>query len=570
MTFAIELVFILVAALIGGFIAQKIRVPVVVGYLCSGVIFSWLLGSRINLVDINSIADLGVALLMFTLGLEFSYQKIIQSGKIIILGGVSLFILMSTGLFLLLTLFGLDTYTALFLGLVTSLSSTAVAVKVLFETGELESLTGEIAVGILLVQDFISIPLFILLPLIGSLWLSGGGGLWHILLLSRGLSISLVTLIVIFVIGRKTIPWILDQIANTRNRELLLTAVVAICFLSAAIFAFFGLSFALGAFIAGVLLSSSSASHEIFAEVRPLRDVFSIVFFVSLGFLLPMDFLVQNLGVIVIITSIIVILKFLITLVWVLFFGYHSKTAFGVAAAMISVGEFAFILGRVGLEGHLISQWSYTMLLSIALISLVVSSPILTNAGFIYRNIRAFFVHYLPKTQSFWDVYDKGRENVRVYKDHAIVLGHGRVGRYISHALSQSSIPYVVIDYNNHLVNHLRKRGVDVVYGDPVEIDILRSAGIGSAKVLIVAIPDIHTAEIIIANSKNLNPNIKIISRIHHEGDIARLKDLGVTFIIQPEFEAAISMTQKILLLFNLKMPEIYERVVSLSVEHES
>ncbi|MBI4066951.1 cation:proton antiporter [Candidatus Gottesmanbacteria bacterium] len=563
------LVLILIAAFVGGVLAYKFRLPLLVGYLATGVIFSWVFEQYGWASYIESIAAIGVALLMFTLGIEFSLKKLKKIGEIVLIGSfVQIFLTIICGI-LVFPIFGFDFYNSLFLGAVFSLSSTAVVVKILTDKGQLDTLSGEITVGWLLVQDLATLPFIFLLPSLGAIFNGSTGALWGVLSLLRAVSVISVSLIVILFLGRRLIPWFLDKIAATGVRELLLVAVVALCLLSATIASYFGFSFALGAFVAGMLIASTSENFAIFSEVRPLRDIFSVIFFVSLGFLVNPVFILEHIVFILFLTFLVMVLKFSISSLLVLFLGYHTKIAFRVGVSLISVGEFAFILAQLGMSQKLITETTYMTILSVAMFSLAISTPILVHVDFIYRNLRKFLKEVVPVTNSIFRRFNHQDESRRLdLENHAVVLGHGRVGKYVSKALFAANIPYVVVDYNNHIVKNLRTTGIPVIYGDPSELDVLAVANIQQARTVIIAIPDRMATEMIVSNAKMLNPNIVIICRTHQEDDQKRLKSLGVDEVVQPEFEAAISIVEKLLLLFNTQMPKIKEKIEYLQIEH--
>lgn len=568
MNFVKDLEFILVSAFLGGFVAQLFRIPLVVGYLTTGVIFSFFFGQYIGRSEVESIAIIGVAFLMFTLGLEFSLHRLKKLGEIIVVGSLVQIILTILLGVVLFPLFGFDLYNSLFLGCVFSLSSTAVVVKILSDKGELDTLSGEITVGWLLVQDLFTLPLIILLPIISPSLSGSGGVLWGILSIGKAISLIIASLLFL-IVGRRFIPLLLDKIAQTKMRELLLVAVVSLCLLFASVASYLGFSFAIGAFIAGMLIASTASNHAIFSEVRPLRDVFSIVFFISLGFILKPIFIWENIGMILIITTLILLVKFLISSFLVLYLGYHSKVAFTVGLALTSVGEFAFIIAQLGFEQQMITERTYLTILSVAMISLSVSSPLLMYAQSLYKFIQNFITRYMPFMRRYFDQFDKQVEHTELtFQNHVVVLGHGRVGKYISKVLYDSNISYVVVDYNNHILKNLRLQGVFVIYGDPSEIDVLRAANLPNARVVIIAIPDRYAQELVISNCLFLNPNIKIICRIHHEEDHIRLKSLGVESIIQPEFEAAVSITSKLLTIFNFSGHEIEAKIRLIKSAH--
>lgn len=570
MNLASYLILILLAAFLGGFVASKLKLPLAIGYLSSGIIVSFILKNATaagTLVD--NIAQIGVALLMFTLGLEFSFRKILNLGEIILLGSLVQILLTIIFGILFFNFLGFDFYNSLFLGCAFSLSSTAVIFKIYTDKGELESLHGEIAIGWLLVQDLATIFFIIILPRVGISITSGSGLLWNILSLFRGLALAFSIILILFIAGRKVVPFVINAVATLRSRELLLLAVISFCFLFALLTIYIGLPFSLGAFMAGIIISPVSGKHAIFSEVRPLRDIFAIIFFVSLGLLIKADFVWQNIGLILVISLVFIAFKFILSDIICLLFGYHTRTSFNVGISLVTIGEFAFILGTLGRSQKLITQESYMIILSVTLVTLLLSSSVLNKSDLIYLKLKKFLIKYLPWSGILFSHFDqKFLTNNDYYHDHVVILGHGRVGKYISKALFRSGIQFLVIDFNNHLVSNLKAAGVDVIYGDPSEIDVLKAANIEKAKVLIIAIPDRNTQDMIVVNALSLNPNLKIISRSHFEEDLKRLKTLGVNEVIQPEFEAALTITSKLLTMYDLTPDIIEYRINGLIKDH--
>lgn len=564
-----DLILILAIAMIGGFIAQKLKFPLVVGYLVAGVITSWGMAEWVWMKEVESVAALGVALLMFTLGLEFSLQRLRGLGEIIIIGSLVQILLTIVCGLVIFPLFGFDFYNSLFLGSVFSLSSTAVVVKILSDRGSIDTLHGEIAVGWLLIQDLATLPLIILLPSIGKALISGSGFMWGFLSLARSFSVSVAALLLLFLAGRKIIPLFIEKIAQTKSRELLLLSVISICLFFAFLVSSAGFSFALGAFLAGMLIASSASNHAVFSEVRPLRDIFSIIFFVSLGFLLDPSYLWEHFFFILVLTILLMGGKFLLSSILVILMGYHTRVAFFVGIMLSSGGEFAFILAQLGRSEQLITTDTYMMILSVTMLSLAISSPLIVNMEplyhFIRNTLKTNFIFLVP----FFKRFDEQKLDTPFeIRGHTVVLGHGRVGKYISKALYASGIEYVVIDYNNHIIKNLRLAGIRVIYGDPSEIDVLKVANIKDAKVVVIAIPDRHAQELVISNCYALNSQITIMCRTHHEEDKARLIKLGVELIIQPEFEAAVSITNRLLRLYDVSTIEIDEKIQRLKKEH--
>lgn len=545
--------------------------PILLGYLVGGIFISSFF-TKFNSFGsaVGNIAEIGVAMLLFTLGLEFSLSKLKSLGEVIIFGSLVQVFFCILLFILIFTLFGIDFYSALFLGCVFSLSSTALVLKTLSDKGELETLHGEMAQGWLFMQDVYTLPIIILLPTIAYLIRGPGIGIAPILTFAKSLFFALLSFFFVITVGKNIVPKIIEKIADFKSRELLLIGAVSICLLFAYVFQHFGLSFALGAFIAGIILSTSSANHGIFAEVRPLRDLFSTVFFVSLGFMVNPSYFISHAAILLLFSLIVISVKLLVSIILVLLLGYHSKTAFLVGFSLVSVGEFAFILAIIGLSSNLITNDIYMTILSVSFISLIVSVPFISLGERIYYRLK-HAISFIPLGRKIFTTLDRSKnEEVEDLSNHVVVLGHGRVGKYICHALSISQIPFIVIDYNHKLVRSLRRQGISVIYGDPAEIDVLNFAQVKNAKVVILAYADRHTQETVIANILTLNANVKLIVRTHFEEDWKLLKSLGVNTIVQPEFEAAISMTEELLHMLNLQEKEIEGKVRNLQREYRS
>lgn len=564
-----DLIITLLTAFVGGVIFKKMKMPVLLGYLVGGMLIASFFPKFVSTGQtVGNVAEVGVALLLFTIGLEFSLSRLKNLGEVIIFGSLVQVFFCILLFILLFSLFGIDFYSALFLGSVFSLSSTALVLKTLSDKGELETLHGEMASGWLFMQDFYTLPIIILLPTIAILTRGNGTGFMPFFAFFKSLFLAIVSLILIIIIGKTLVPKVIEKIADLKSRELLLIGAVLICLVFAYIFEYFGLSFALGAFVAGILLSSSSANHGIFAEIRPLRDLFSTVFFVSLGFLVNPGYFISHAGILLFFSFLVIFVKFLVSFILVLILKYHTKTAFLVSVSLVSVGEFAFILALLGFKNHLINSDIYMTILSISFISFVIALPFLSSGEkFYYRTKRILCkIHIFKK---LFDRTDKSNsEEIESLSDHVVVLGHGRVGKYICHALSLSQIPFIVVDYNHKLVKHLRSNGIKVIYGDPAEIDVLHFARVENAKVVILAYADRHTQEIVVTNVLSINSNAKIIARTHFEEDGMMLKSLGVDAVVQPEFEAAISMTEELLHMVDADKEEIDKRLKNLKREY--
>ncbi len=562
----ITLFIVFAAAIVGAVVARRFAIPIIVGYVAAGLVFGNLLPRWIDQRLLGTIADAGVILLLFTLGVEFSFWRL---RKVIAAVGAAAVvqILLSTVIFMtLFLLFRFTVVPSLFLAIAASLSSTAIVVKLLSERGELETLPGTVLTGWLVVQDLAVIPIMTLLPsLVGggdapqfwSLGLAVGGSL---------LKAGVVILLIIF-LGKHGIPKLLATVAGFGSREVFLVTTVAIVFLSAVAMWAVGLPAALGAFIAGLLVSETSQNHAVFAEIRPLRDVFAVVFFVAIGMTIPLSFIVQWMGVLVVLAAVICFVKWTIVMGLMRFLGYHRKTAFLVAVGLTQMSEFGFIIARVGVDIKAISADHAMLLISLTFFTMAIGSPLLSHGHRLYYLWEKTFGKSIPRffPQKEPDQLSAGAP---LTSHHVVICGYGRVGKYVGRALLMAGIPFLVVDYNHTTVSDLRAQGLTVIYGDPADPSVLAVAGVETAKSLVVAIPDKHTQEMVIANAQTLNKRIRIISRIHHEEDQPRLKSLGVTHIVQPEFEAAIAIVERLLPDFGVPAEELPGKIARLKIEH--
>ena len=367
--------------------------------------------------------------------------------------------------------------------------------------------------------------------------------------------------------GKIGVPWIVGAVAKFGSRELFLLTVIALVFLSGSIAYSVGLSAALGAFIAGLIVSETSQNHTIFSEIRPLRDLFAVVFFVSLGMALPIALLVPILPILLIATIGILSVKTVIVYCISRFVGYHRKTAFLVAIGLSQMSEFGFIIAKEGYSIGAISEQQYALLVALVFTTILVSAPLSSQGHGLYYWMREKTRRWFPKV--FPDRKEEALYATNpTLRSHVVICGYGRVGKYIGRALQMAAIPFLVVGYNETTTRELRQKGIPVLYGDPADIDVLDHAEVDYAKLLVVAIPDRHTQEMVIANAQTLNKHISIFCRTHHEEDQVRLKTLHVSQIIQPEFEAAISITTKLFREYGVPEEEISGKLHRLKIEH--
>ncbi len=563
MGLAFDLVMMFSLALVGGLLAKCLKQPLILGYLVMGVIFSFLPLSFVNWKDLRVIADIGVAFLMFTLGLEFSFDRFRKIKDVVLWGGILQIGIVLAIFLVILPFLGFSFSDSFYIAAAFSLSSTAVVVKILSDKGRLLTLPGQIMVGWLLIQDLAVLPMMILVPSFARAESAG----WAQVLPSLGRSI--IILYIVLMLAKKIVPWLVDWIASFNSREILLLFVVSLALLAAFFTYSLGMSFAIGAFIAGLIISSTVESHAVFAEIRPLRDLFITVFFLTLAMNSnPVQWL-AHWQIILELVLLLIVIKLVIISALIIYFGYHSKIAFLVGVGLVQVGEFGFVLAQEGLHLGLISNSGYSIIIAVTLLTIILTPFLFDSAAGTYDWLRRLVWRYLPKAAFL--LFPEYRESEisknLPLENHIVICGYGRMGRYIGRALQLSKIPFVVIDYNKQIVKQLEEASVPVIYGDPADQEVLEYAQIQTAKAVIIAIPDFYTQSQVIVHTKTLNSRAKILCRSHREADLPKLRTLGADVIIQPEFEAGVYAVIKLASLFKFKI-DLKQHIHRLRIEH--
>jgi CPA2 family monovalent cation:H+ antiporter-2 len=537
MELVLGLFFVTVAACLGGLGARALKLPSLVGYIIAGVVIGAILPP--SLKEVSSLAQIGIILLLFSVGIELSFDRLSRYLNIAVFGALIQMLLVTFLGYFILGRFGFPSLPSLILALGFSVSSTAILVKILGDRGEEDTIHGEIMFGWSLVQDLVVIPVIVILPLLA---LSGGAVVLPIF--NSLLKAGLVIVAVVF-LGKIAVPYFVHKLAGTNSRELLLLSSIAAALGTAAVTSYFGISPALGAFLAGVVISESQENHAVFAEIRPLRDLFVALFFVTLGFLVSPAVVISKLGLVLALTLIILILKALVVFGVSSAFGYKGKTAIATSFGLSQVGEFAFVIFSSAMALHLISSQETSIGISVTLLTLVIS-PILYNFTTpFWQKMRTFTAKY-PGLSPLFLAGEKREAGAAEFTNHIIICGYGRVGKWIGKAFEEFGIPFVVVDYNQKIVQELKEAGTPVLYGDPTEPEVLEAVGIRGAKAVILAIPDRVAQETLIAYVQTVAPNTKIISRAHQEVDWEKLKGLKVDKVVQPEFEAAIAIVRSV------------------------
>jgi len=538
-------------ALVLGFIATRLRIPALVGYLLAGVIIGPATPGFVADTDIASqLAEIGVMLLMFGVGLHFSLNDLMAVRRIAIPGAIvqiAAATVLGAGVALL---WGQTLGAGIVFGLALSVASTVVLLRALEARGILESVNGRIAVGWLIVEDLAMVLVLVFLPPLAGV-LSGTAetqsGLWRTLAVTLG-EIALFVAVMLLV-GRRALPWLLWQVAKTGSRELFTLCVVAaavtIAYGSAVLF---GVSFALGAFFAGMVLRESEFSHRAGEETLPLRDAFAVLFFVSVGMLFDPRVLVEEPLKVLTVVAIILIGKSLAAACIVLLLRYPLNTALTVSASLAQIGEFSFILGSLGVSLKLLPPEGQSLIVAGALISIAVNPFVFEAIEPIQRWIRDRSLLARRFEQSPDPLSElPGSTERRYLSDHVVLVGYGRVGRQIAARMDTAHAAYVVVEENRDAVQRLRDRGAPAVVGDAGEPGVLIQAHVAEARMLVIALPDTVKVRSMVETARALNPAIDIVIRTHNEEEAALLEQDGCGRIFYGERELARAMSDYVL-----------------------
>ena len=535
------------------FICHRFRVPSVVGFLLTGIFvgpYGFGLVEAIHEVEI--LAEIGIVLLLFTIGIEFSLERLLQIKKSVLMGGSLQVLLTFSATFFIAVCFGQAFGEAIFMGFLVALSSTAIVLKLIQERAEVDTPHGRTALGILIFQDIIIVPMILVTPLLAGA--TGDLGESVFVLLGKGIGIILL----VMVSTKWIVPQVLYQITKTRNQEIFLLSVVVICLGVAWLTSNAGLSLALGAFLAGLIISESEYSHQALGNILPFRDVFTSFFFVSIGMLLDVDFLFKQPGTIVLIALGVVFLKSVIACFATVLLGFPFRTSILVGLALSQVGEFSFILSRAGVEHGLLAGNIYQMFLAFSILSMAATPFIITLAP---RAADIILRLPLPK-RLISGFYPVPEIKVKGKKDHLIIIGFGVNGRNVARAARLSGIPYAVIEMNPETVRSEQAQGEPIYYGDSTQAVVLQHANIKDARIVVIAINDAASTRRITEIIRRLNPKVHLIVRSRYLQEMRPLYELGANEVIPEEFETSVEIFTRVLAKYLIPRDEI-ERLVA-------
>lgn len=551
-----DLLILLVASIPIAFICHRLKLPAIVGFMLTGVLIG---PSALGLIgdtrDIEVLAEIGVALLLFTIGLEFSLKNLMQMKRLVLGGGGGQVALTIAVVTLLVKLTDRTTSQAIFYGFLLALSSTAIVLKSYADRLEIDTIHGRAGIGILLFQDLCIVPMMLLLPI-----LSGQqGATASTIALTLGKAAAVI--VGIIVAARAVVPFLLYRIVQLRSSEVFIIFVVLVSLGTAWLTSHFGLSMALGAFLAGLVLSESEFSHQIVSDILPFRDVFNSIFFISIGMLLSLTVLIQNLAVVLLWLAAIVLIKALIVMAIVRALGYSSRIAFIVGLGLAQVGEFSFILAKLGAGQDLIGQVDYQIFLAASILSMIATPFLIQGAPRIWLALQSRFSSEKNVSGDDQPGHTEGLSN------HVVVVGYGMNGRNLSKVLHRIGIPYIVLELNAETVRKYQAEGVPIFFGDAGRHQVLSHFGIARAAILVVAISDPLTTRRAVALAREINPDLHIIVRTRYMSEVTGLYDLGASEVIPEEYETSIEIFSRVLKQYGISRNVIEHEVLEVRKE---
>ena len=527
---------------------HRVRIPPVVGFLITGVVCGpYGFGLIRGVHQVEALAEIGVVLLLFTVGIEFSLQQLMRIRRFLFIGGslqMGLTLLATT---LLARLAALAWPVSIFLGMLVALSSTAIVLRLFADRGEMATPAARAALAILIFQDLCIVPLVLLTPYLGG---TGGEPITILWVVAK----ALLFLTAAIIAARYVVPRLLHIVVGTRKREVFLLTIILLCLGTAWASSRIGLSLALGAFIAGLIISESEYSHQALGEMLPLREVFNSLFFVSMGMLFDVRTLLAHPVLIIGALAATVALKTAVTMgvSWLL--GLSLRTAVISSLAIAQIGEFSFVLSKVGLESALLDTDLYQLFLAVAVGTMALTPALHAMAP----GIAGWLERHLPRRLSAGRGMP-GLDNIPTspLDDHVIIVGYGLNGRNLARVLDRNRIPYIAVEMNPDTVRHERDGGVPVIFGDASRPEILEHAGISSARVVVIAISDASATRATVATIRQLNAHVHIIARTRYTLEMDPLFSLGTDEVVTEEYETSIEIFSRVLRRYFVPRDEI-------------
>jgi len=530
----------------------RVRIPSIVGFLVGGIAIG---PSGLNIIthvhDIEILSEVGVIMLMFTIGLEFSLANLLKMRTLVFGGGALQVLLSVSSIAALSLLFLFEPFPkAVFLGMVLSLSSTAIVFKMIMDRGEMHTPYGKTTIGVLIFQDLCAVLYMLLIPILAGK--NASPAVFAFTILKAALVIGAVLFF-----ARWGTPWLLREIVRTRSRELFIVTIIVLCLGTAALTSMLGLSLALGAFLAGLIISDSEYSSQTVSDILPLKESFSAIFFVSIGMLLNLDALMKNVGIVLIVVLTIIVVKLVTAAVPAYLTGQSVRNSVRSGLYLSHIGEFSFVVAVAGRQADLMADNTYQVFLSSAVLTMM-ATPFLISGS---SRLSAWIAR-LP----FLRALDAGRRNHEEHypeqlKEHVIIVGFGINGGNLAKVLSHSKIPYVVLELNSETVRKARKLGEPIYYGEGTSITILRKLGLQSAKAMVVAISDAAASRRIVRIARTENPYLFIVARTRYVSEVDDLIKIGASNVIPEEFETSVEIFSRVLNHYHVPLDAIRENI---------
>ncbi len=551
-----DLLIILLVSVPVAFACLRLKLPLLVGLMLTGIVIGpYGLGLIKELEAIEILAEIGVMLLLFTIGLEFSLHRLREMKRLVLVGGGLQVGLTIAAVSLVAVLFGRGLNQAVFFGFLVTLSSTAIVLKSYAERNEVDAPHGRAGIGILLFQDISIVLMMLLVPVLGGKDAASFGAI------ATKLSGSLLGLIVIVAAAWLLVPIMLKQIVRLKSPEVLLLLVVLVCLGISFVTAQFGLSLALGAFIAGMVLADSDYSHQVTADILPFRDVFNSIFFVSIGMLLSLSALVENLFTVFLWVVLLVVGKTLIVWAVIQLLGFPQRVAAMTALGLAQVGEFSFVLAKAGRIVDLLPDSDYQSFLAASIISMIITPFMIAAAprfGYLIQSIvpDKKSAEAAPETEEELHITSTGGLN-----NHVIIVGYGLNGRNLARVLRAVTVSYTILDLNAETVREAKEKGEKINFGDATRREVLHHAAIENANALVLAMSDPQAARRTVKQARELNEKIYIVVRTRYTSEITELLRFGADEVIPEEFETSIEIFSRVLLRYGVDRHTIESQI---------
>lgn len=534
---------------------QKFKLPSILGLLLAGIIVG---PSSLSLVhsvhDVEVMSEIGVIFLLFVIGIEFSLGQLAQIKRTVFIGGTVQMALTISVIAAIVHLWGMDWNKAIFMGFLFSLSSTAIVLKLLQEQGAMYAPHGRVAIGILIFQDIMVVPLMLITPILAGEsddWVSEVG-----ILLLKVLAVIAIT----WVLARYIVPFLLDRVVKTKSKELFILTLVVICFATAWITSAIGLSLALGAFFAGLIISESSYSHQATSNILPFREIFISFFFVSIGMLLDLKFFLLNVHWIILLTIVTFIVKGTVSSIAAAILRYPTRTIILSGMTLSQVGEFAFVLSAAGLTYKLLSTETYQLFLAVSIVTMAVTPFVMKYEEEISEKLIKVLLprDVRKRLDSFAKLKKKkAKKQTEVLKDHLVIIGYGINGKNVSKAARNARIPYIILELDPQLLAEAKRENEPIHFGDATDYHTLSQLDIQNARVVVIAISDQEATRKIIHNIRMFSQTAYVIVRTRYIKEIDKIVKLGADEVIPEEFETSIEIFTKVLRKYLIPFDEI-------------